>query len=160
MTRFMCVLAAVAFAVGTADAASLTHGLYSLVGRVASSNGNPNCAHLGLSLNSAINTVIAYPQAGKGGFQLYVPTPGAEQYCTSFLKQPTAGLNGYKTTATCNIYTLAGDQVPAPGVSFAFTARTIDSNTAIGTVKVAIPLNAVGGGCVAVIDVTYVRSGV
>ena len=164
MKNTILSLAAAGFALvgatATASAATnLTPGQYASTGTVASNNGSPNCAAVGLTSGAANNSVITFPGNGKPGFTLYVPLSGTLELCTGFGNVPAGGLNGFSATASCAIDTLNGN-IPAQPVNFSFTSTVTDKNSAIGTTTVAIPAtNTVGGGCTAKVNTTIVRTG-
>ena len=164
MKNTLLSLAAAGFAMtgvmATANAATvLTAGQYASTGKVASNNGSANCAAVGLSSGAAILSVLTFPGDGKSGFAIYTGGGGLLQLCNSFPAVPAGGLNGFSATAKCAIDSLNGS-VPAQPVNFAFTSTVTDKNSGIGTTTVSIPAtNSVGGGCMATIDTTIVRTG-
>ena len=154
------IAAALTVTAGAASAATLAAGQYSSVGIVASNNGSPNCAAVGLNTNAAVTSFLKYPGAGKTGFTIYtVPFGGGLQLCTGFPAVPAGGINGFSATAKCAIDSIGGN-VPAQPVNFTFTNTVTDANSGVGTTQVSIPASdAVGGGCNATIDTTIVRTG-
>ena len=144
--------------VGSAQAAKLTAGIYASTGTVASNNGSANCAAVGLSTGAANNSVLSYPGTGKG-LAIYVPGSGLLQLCSGFPSVPAKGLNGFKATASCAIYSINGN-APAEPVDFAFTSTATDVNSGVGTTTISIPTTSpIGSGCSAVVNTTIVRTG-
>jgi len=158
MNKFILGLAAAGtLASAHASAATLAAGIFASTGKVVQDNGNPNCGQVFLTKDSLNNSVIVYPGANKPGFTLYVPFAGALQLCNSYANIPAGGLNGYTSDAQC---ALIPAPVPAQTVNFQFTLTTTDANTGYGTTTVSIPAgNILGGGCVATIATSIVRSG-
>ena len=107
MSKFTIAMAVAAATIGSASvagAATLAAGQYTSVGFVASDNGSPNCAAVGLTKGSSVVSVVKYPGVAKTGFTIYsVPFGGGLQLCSGFPAVPAAGLNGFSATAQCAI---------------------------------------------------------
>ena len=145
--------------VGSAQAANLVKGVYASTGSVASNNGSPNCAAVGLSQGAANISVLSYPGAGKKGLTIYVPGAGLLQLCSGFAAVPAGGLNNFSSPASCAIYSINGN-APAETVNFSFTSTVTDANSGVGTTTIAIPATSpIGSGCTATVNTTIVRSG-
>jgi len=163
MNKFVLGLAAAGLMAASAASAqtppSLLKGEYKSTGKVASDNGNTNCAAVGLTTGTPNLSRIVYPGPSAIGFLLYVPAPGGLQVCNRFPATPASGLANWTVTGKCSVAGLGGT-IPGQNVTFTFSSTTTDSNSAYGSTSVSIPAaNTVGGGCQATIATTLVVSG-
>ena len=161
MKKSYILAAAAMLTSGVATAAPvLTAGLYTSAGVVTQDNGNANCSAVGLTKNSFVTSVLQYPGESKTGLFLYtIPLPGVVQLCVGFPAVPAGGLNNFSATAKCEVVSSGGTVPPSP-VNFSFTSTVVNGNSAVGSTTVTIPASdPVGGGCMATISTTLVRSG-
>ncbi len=160
MSKFIIGAAVLGLAfAGTANAApKLSAGIYASTGQVASNNGAATCSAVGLTTGAANNSVLTYPGSGKG-LTIYVPGAGLLQLCSGFPSVPKKGLDGFKATASCAIYSINGN-APAESVNFSFTSTVTDASSGVGTTTISIPLTSpIGAGCTATVNTTIVRAG-
>ena len=165
MSNIRTALAALAIcgAVQTAKAAgpALGAGFYASKSVVASNNGASSCNAVGLAQDAAVVSELAYPGDGKTGLTDYTSPNGSVllEACRGFAAIPATGLDGFSSTATCS-FTTTQSAYAESGVSFAFTAKTIDQNASIGTTTISYPSTAgIGAGCTASLNTTLVRTG-